>query len=153
MTSPTVITTTHNSDGLSVFRDNPVFKSFSTKVGIVYSTADNGPVTLSNDKDLADHEARNAFALIPTQGSVVLVAEWPPGTEPRMHRTLSVDVGVMIAGEIELLLDSGETRVLKQGDVLIHRGTMHGWRNRSATETARMVCFVLPSEPIPGVKD
>jgi quercetin dioxygenase-like cupin family protein len=53
---------------------------------------------------------------------------------------------------VELILDSGETRILKPGDVLIHRGTMHGWRNRSTTETARMICFVLPSEPVAGIK-
>jgi hypothetical protein len=99
MSSPTVITTTHDEQGLSVFQSNPTFKQFSDKVGVIYSTATNGPVVLTNNKDLADHEARDASALIPKEGSVVLVAEWPPGTEPRMHRTLSVDVGVMLAGE------------------------------------------------------
>ena len=47
---------------------------------------------------------------------------------------------------VELALDSGEQRTLRVGDVLIHRGTMHGWRNPSETEAARMVCFVLLAE-------
>lgn len=105
MTSPTVITTSHDSDGLSVFHDNPAFQSFGAKVGLLYSTSIDGAVELANDKDLLDHNARDASAaLIPTQGSVVLVAEWPPKTEPRLHRTLSVDIGVMIAGESKLSL-------------------------------------------------
>jgi quercetin dioxygenase-like cupin family protein len=49
---------------------------------------------------------------------------------------------------VELILDSGEAKVLKTGDVLIHRGTMHSWRNTSDTEIARMVIVVLPSEDI-----
>ena len=49
---------------------------------------------------------------------------------------------------MELILDSGEAKVLKTGDILIHRGTMHLWRNSSDTETARMVIVVLPSEDI-----
>ncbi|KUL87487.1 hypothetical protein ZTR_04572 [Talaromyces verruculosus] len=149
MPAPTVITTTHNPDGLSVFRDSPGFKLVTERVGLLYSTALNQPVALAGDGDLIAHEARSNRP-IPTEGSVVLVAEWPPGAASPLHRTLSVDVGVMIAGEVELILDSGESRILKQGDVLLHRGTKHGWKNHSDTETARMVCFVLPSEPIPG---
>lgn len=173
MPAPTVVTTTHNPNGLSVFRDSPGFKAVTERVGLLYSTAFNHPVALAGDSDLIAHEARSNMP-IPTEGSVVLVAEWPPGAASPLHRTLSVDVGVMIAGEgmhyqsssrifqymydtlltgsaiVELLLDSGESRILKQGDVLLHRGTKHGWKNHSETETARMVCFVLPSEPISG---
>ena len=40
-----------------------------------------------------------------------------------MHRTQSLDFGVVLEGEIELVLDSGETRLLKRGDVAVQRGT------------------------------
>lgn len=49
---------------------------------------------------------------------------------------------------VELKLDSGETRMLKLGDVMIHRGTNHCWRNPSETVAARMLCFLLPAEKI-----
>lgn len=60
---------------------------------------------------------------------------------------------------VEAVLDGGEVQVFNAGDVLIQRGTMHGWRNRSETEEARMIIVVLPSqeptinggEPVPGV--
>lgn len=47
---------------------------------------------------------------------------------------------------VELILDSGETKMLRQGDVLLQRGTRHDWRNPSETEPCRMVFFVLPAE-------
>lgn len=50
-------------------------------------------------------------------------------------------------------LDSGETRLLKEGDVLVQRGTMHAWKNPSTTESARMLCFVMPSHPVKGAKE
>ena len=49
---------------------------------------------------------------------------------------------------VEIHLDSGEMKLLRTGDVLIHRGTMHSWRNPSDTEAARMVLVLLPSEDI-----
>ncbi|KAK3173251.1 hypothetical protein OEA41_006580 [Lepraria neglecta] len=51
------------------------------------------------------------------------------------------------------LIPNGETRLIKQGDVLLQRGTMHAWKNPSGTETPRMLCFVLPSQPVEGAKE
>jgi quercetin dioxygenase-like cupin family protein len=58
-----------------------------------------------------------------------------------MHRTETVDYGIVVSGEITLLLDDGRESVLRQGDVVIQRGTDHAWANRSA-ESA-LVAFVL----------
>ena len=71
-----------------------------------------------------------------------------PGTSSPMHRTVSLDYGVVIMGEIELALDSGEKRLMKPGDVCIQRGTMHLWRNMSQTEWGRMLYVLQPSKPI-----
>jgi quercetin dioxygenase-like cupin family protein len=49
---------------------------------------------------------------------------------------------------MELTLDSGETRTLRVGDVVVQRGTMHGWRNPSATEWARVVFFLVGAEAV-----
>jgi hypothetical protein len=59
---------------------------------------------------------------------------------PGMHRTLTVDYAIILAGEIVAMLDDGET-VLHAGDILIQRGTNHAWANRSG-KPAR-ICFVL----------
>ena len=65
-----------------------------------------------------------------------------------MHRTVSLDYGVVLYGEMELVLDSGETRIMKVGDVSVQRGTNHAWRNTSDTQWARMMYVLQPSLPI-----
>jgi mannose-6-phosphate isomerase-like protein (cupin superfamily) len=62
------------------------------------------------------------------------------GPHALMHRTESVDYGIVLAGEVWLVVDDGETR-LQPGDVVVQRGTNHAWSNRTE-ETARMA-FVL----------
>ena len=59
---------------------------------------------------------------------------------PLMHRTQSIDYGIVIEGEMTLVLDAAETR-LQRGDVVIQRGTNHAWANRSG-KPCRML-FVL----------
>jgi mannose-6-phosphate isomerase-like protein (cupin superfamily) len=54
--------------------------------------------------------------------------EDPP--HPLMHRTKTVDYGIVLSGEIYLVLDKQET-LLKAGDVVVQRGTNHAWSNRS----------------------
>jgi len=46
-----------------------------------------------------------------------------PGRHPLMHRTESVDYGIVLEGQIILLLDDEEV-VLEQGDVVVQRGTI-----------------------------
>ena len=67
---------------------------------------------------------------------------------PFMHRTKSLDYAVIVAGEVELILDTGEVQRLKVGDVVVQRGNMHAWRNPSETEWARMFTVQLDSEPL-----
>jgi hypothetical protein len=56
------------------------------------------------------------------------------------HRTRSIDYGIVLSGEITLMMDEGET-IARAGDIIIQRGTNHGWINRSAT-SCRMA-FIL----------
>lgn len=99
MAPPTIITTTHNADGLSVLRENPAFKTFGKAVTILYSTQDAKPINFANEADLAAFEARDFSALTPTEGAVVLIAEWPPNGEKELHRNMCLDLGVMLSGE------------------------------------------------------
>ena len=63
-----------------------------------------------------------------------------PGRHPLMHRTESIDYGIVLSGEIVMLLDDSEV-LLKAGDVVVQRGTVHAWTNRTA-EICRMA-FIL----------
>lgn len=59
---------------------------------------------------------------------------------PLMHRTQTVDYGIVLEGEITMILDRAET-IIKAGDIIIQNGTNHAWANRSG-KICRMA-FVL----------
>lgn len=59
---------------------------------------------------------------------------------PLMHRTQTIDYGIVLEGELTMVLDRGET-TLKAGDIVIQRGTNHAWANRSNTYCR--VAFIL----------
>lgn len=59
-----------------------------------------------------------------------------------MHKTRSIDVIIVVRGEVDLLLDDGEARALKSGDVIIQQATNHAWVNRGA-ETALLVAILM----------
>jgi quercetin dioxygenase-like cupin family protein len=50
-----------------------------------------------------------------------------------MHRTETVDYALLLSGECDLELDSGEVAHLQPGDVVVQRGTMHAWVNNGPT--------------------
>ena len=52
----------------------------------------------------------------------------PPDAELGWHRTETVDINVLLGGELILVLDT-EERTLHPGDVVIQRNTMHAWKN------------------------
>lgn len=52
------------------------------------------------------------------------------GRHAHMHRTETIDYGIVLEGELVLIMDKGETTV-RAGDIVVQRGTNHGWANRS----------------------
>ena len=79
----------------------------------------------------------------------VMIAEYAPGLgkdNPGMHYTDTADHFYVIEGEVVLVLEAGDV-VLRQGDLGICRGAVHGWRNDSDA-VARLLTFVLPAEPL-----
>src|SRR3954453_379576 len=67
----------------------------------------------------------------PPSGVMVRFTEMAPGAESPMHRTETVDVGVVLEGETWLLLDDGSETRVGAGDVVVQRATNHAWANRS----------------------
>ncbi len=61
-----------------------------------------------------------------------------------MHRTISVDFGVILSGKIMLILDSGEEKEMNEGDIVVQRGTNHAWKN-PFSENCRMMFVLVPS--------
>jgi len=64
-----------------------------------------------------------------------------------MHRTLSVDYGVILDGEIDLVLDDGARTTMKKGDVVVQRGTNHLWENTSSG-VCRVFFVLVPAKPV-----
>jgi len=81
--------------------------------------------------------AKAAFAQIGDAAASTANAQSP---HPLMHRTETVDYGVVIEGELTLVLDDSEVQ-LRPGSVVVQRGTNHAWANRS-DKPCRML-FVL----------
>lgn len=72
-----------------------------------------------------------------------------------MHRTETVDYGIVVSGKVWLVLDEGEIE-LAPGDVVVQRGTHHAWSNRTE-DMARMVFVLLdgrfPPSPAAGERE
>lgn len=64
---------------------------------------------------------------------------------PMMHKTETLDVIILVRGAVDLLLDDGEAKAMKPGDVVIQRATNHAWVNRGA-ETALLVAVLISAE-------
>jgi quercetin dioxygenase-like cupin family protein len=81
----------------------------------------------------------------PTGDAAVLAAiQRTPGESSAMHYTNSLDLVIVISGEVEVVLDDERT-TLRQGDFLVQNGTRHEWLNHG-TEPARLAVVVIGAE-------
>lgn len=69
--------------------------------------------------------------------------------EPGMHTTQTIDVDVVMLGEIWMEVDHGREVHLSAGDVVIQNGTRHRWHNR--TDSPTVVLSVLVGANARGV--
>ena len=109
------------------------------------------PADLNKDADIADHDKKlesGKLGLVSGGGTVLRYVDFAPDYECMMHRTQSVDYGIVLEGTIESVLDSGEVQTMKRGDVMVQRATMHAWRNPSKTEWARMIFCLQDCKPL-----
>ena len=60
---------------------------------------------------------------------------------PGMHRTQTVDYGIILEGEVWAELDDGKEVHLKPHDIIIQNGTRHAWRNKG--DKPVKIAFVL----------
>lgn len=78
-------------------------------------------------RNMTPEEARAHFAEV---GAGSASAHGEGSRHALMHRTETIDYGIVLEGELVLIMDEGETTV-RAGDIVIQRGTNHGWANRS----------------------
>ncbi|KAJ5783024.1 hypothetical protein N7457_004798 [Penicillium paradoxum] len=149
----------HDDAARSVFLPTPdlfYHERFGSAVARAYSLP-RVPAPLDEDADLKLYMAPDDGTVatscsreinkVTVDGGVNSVyIDMSAGAQSPMHRTVSIDLVVVIEGEIELELDSGERKVLYQGDTVVQRGTMHRWRNSSDSKPARMLAVLMSSE-------
>jgi len=97
---------------------------------------------------LAQAEARmkQLFTEVNDVEALTVKADSP---HPMMHRSEAVDYGVVIEGEMTLVLDDTEVR-LTPGSVVVQRGTNHAWANRS-DKPCRMLYVQIDGQYEPSI--
>ena len=113
----------------------------------IWST-DSMPVDNSDEAAAAQREGFvKRYNYVGTgQGTVVRMTEFAPGSPKFMHRTETLDYAILLSGECDLEMDDGVTVHLKQGDVVVQRGTMHAWVN-TGTEPCVFAFILIDARP------
>jgi len=63
-----------------------------------------------------------------------------------MHRTRTIDIGLILEGRVVLELDGGDSTELGPGDHYVQNGTRHAWRNPWETPCKVAILFVGAEE-------
>lgn len=129
--APTPVTATEVVEPTDLHRDTaPPPKGTVIRIVDIPPEGQEGP----------DFDKETARALFEKVGLAENAEHTIPGRHPLMHRTESVDYGIVLEGQIVLLLDEEEV-VLSPGDVVVQRGTIHAWTNR--TDQITRMLFIL----------
>lgn len=139
------VVTGHDGKGRAVFKSEDVTPTRMIPSGdasfLLIWTTETVPADNNDEVDGRHREA----GLTLEGGSVIRVVDMLPGKQSPMHRTNSIDYGIVLEGEIELELDDGAKKTVRQGGIIIQRGTNHLWRNTS--DKVCRIAFVLIEAP------
>ena len=144
---PRRIVTGHDAEGRSVvLSDAPTPKSLDIGTAAFHEIwiTDRMPVPIAAEEpETTDRPVR---VPPPSDGVTVRYTEMAPGAESPLHRTETVDYVIVIEGEIEMDMDASTVK-LKQGDIMVQRGTNHAWANRSG-KNARVAFVLVDAKPL-----
>ena len=141
------VVTGHDANGKAIVRfdDACTFeerrpKGYTSNVW----TTDTHPASNDGSDDAGKRPGR--FTTI-EDGTVFRILDFHPGVAQRVHRTDSIDYIVVMSGEIDMELESGEEVHLEAGDVMVQRGTVHNWINRG-TRPCVMAVVLVHAKPV-----
>jgi quercetin dioxygenase-like cupin family protein len=144
------VVTGHDGNNVAkVLIDAPATNAKYPQPGMVSTMmwcTDSAPCKMPVGIAIEDYGARVIGTPPPPRGTRFAVIDFPPGSVPRMHRTETIDYVIVIEGEIEMDMDDSTVK-LKQGDIMIQRGTNHAWANRSS-KRARVAFVLVDAEPL-----
>jgi len=154
------VVTSHDNNGKSIFIEDgpaPNVKEMESMPGLALTdlwVTQSAPAENNGNADAAD---RPIALEPPANGTIFRIVEFPPDTSWRdnadakeafasigadhatddnsddamMHKTSTVDYLIILKGEIWAILDNGAETCLRQGDVMVQRGTNHSWSVRT----------------------
>ena len=169
------VVTGHNDEGRSVFiidEDATAVKEMDSMPGLALTdiwVTGGAPADNRGSVDAAD---RPIVLEPPPNGTILRVVEFPPDSawrnkadaqeafesigaghasdqksdDPMMHKTATVDYLIVLKGEIWAILDNDEV-CLKQGDVMVQRGTNHSWSVRT-DEPCLLAAILVSAHPV-----
>jgi mannose-6-phosphate isomerase-like protein (cupin superfamily) len=168
------VVTGHDRDGKSIFIMDgkaPNILEMKSMPGVALTDlwrTTTSPALNSGNKDAA---AGRIKLEPPGNGTILRIVEFPPDAawrktadakaafasigaggapdresgDPMMHTTATVDYIIVLKGEIYAILDKGE-KLLKQGDILVQRGTNHSWSVRGE-EPCVIAAILVSAKP------
>lgn len=141
------IVTRHTKEGKAIFTIDEEIET------VVIPTGDAAMATLwtsaavpADCNDQKDGRIRDAGTTL-KGGSVIRVVDMLPGASSPMHRSASIDYGIVLSGEIELELDDKVFKTVGIGGIIIQNGTIHKWRNPSPSKICRIICVLTEAKP------
>jgi len=143
MKTPRRIVTAHDAGGLGIVAyDGPAPASHQISDGTVYhdiwlTAASPAPLTATEEEPMRT----DVILGPPSAGTLARIVDMPPGARADMHRTETIDYGVVLEGAVTLVLDDGSATTAGAGDLIVQRGTRHAWENRTGAPTR--ILFVL----------
>ena len=169
------VLTGHDAEGRSTFIADghaPNVKEMPSFPGLALTDlweTKGAPASNAGDADAAD---RPIHLEPPKNGTIVRIVEFPPdanrpkgndgragfkaigaghvqdkhSSDPMMHKTSTVDYIIVLKGEIYAVMEKGE-KLLRAGDILIQRGTMHSWSVRG-NEPCIIAAVLVNAKPL-----
>ena len=141
------VVTGHTKDGTAIYTSDKTFETKiiptgDAKMSLIWTTGE-VPADLNDDTDGRHREAGVTLA----GGSVIRVVDMLPGAQSPLHRSSSIDYGIVISGTIELELDNKVVKTMGPGSIIVQRGTIHLWRNPSPVAACRIVFVLTEATP------
>lgn len=148
MPGPSVrrVVTGHSPEGLAIVQTDSIEQG--DRFTLIWTT-EGFPV----NNDAHDDDGKRDVGITLANGTVFRIGEIQPGGRSPLHRTDSIDYGILMTGQLDMELDGGETVHLSAGDVVVQRGTNHAWVN-NGDHPARMAWILVSADPVTvgGVK-
>jgi quercetin dioxygenase-like cupin family protein len=141
------VVTGHDAQGRAIVQIDEISQNLRSArpktTACVIWTSEGFPV----DNNSTTDEGLRETGTTHEDGTVFRILELQPGNTPRVHRTDSLDYAVIMRGEIDMELETGEITHLKAGDVVVQRGTVHNWIN-NGTEPCVIAFVLIAAKPV-----